>query len=347
MIKPRRLERLNAALFYLLLALLIWLVYLIVQPFLQPLAWAAVLAILITPWHRRLAARWGNSEAALAATAAITVGLIVPVTFLSIYFVREGVQAAEQIQGLAASGRLDWAARLWSSLASVMGMGNVSFSALLQDVAKSVAALLAGSLASLVANVLRVVLDAFLLLFAFFFFLRDGRAIMFFIRRLLPFEEALREKILAEAQKLIHASITVSAIIALVQGAICGIAFALAGISEPLFWGVLMSFFSLLPVVGAWIIWLPVAVWMLLTRQFGGALLLFGLCGGIAGTADNILRPLLMSGTGRLNSLMIFISVLGGIAAFGMIGLVLGPIIFAVALVILDVYARAQDHDVM
>jgi predicted PurR-regulated permease PerM len=330
---------LNSALFYAAVALLIWLVFRIVTPFLVPLGWAAILAILIYPLCGRLAARWGTSRAALASTIGVLLGLVVPGGLLTVLFVREGLQAAQGLQDLVANGRLDWVARLWASLAQRLGT-NVDFSTLLQDAAKNIAAFLAGSLGGLLANVVRVILDLFLMLFALFFFLRDGESIMATLRRLFPFEEPLRERMLAEAQQLIHASVSVSLLIAVVQGSVCGFAFAVVGIGAPIFWGLVMSFMALLPVIGSWPIWLPVAIWFLASGSIVRGVLLLILCGGIAGTLDNFLRPMLMSGRSSLGGLSVFISVLGGIAAFGMIGLVLGPIIFATASALLDVYAR-------
>jgi predicted PurR-regulated permease PerM len=197
-------------------------------------------------------------------------------------------------------------------------------------------------LGAIVANVVRLILYLFLLLFALFFFLRDGKSIVSMVRCLLPFDEALRERMLTEAQQLIQASVTVSLAIAVVQGTVCGLAFALVGIGTPLFWALVMSFLALLPIVGAWPVWLPVAIWMLATGQVGRGILLLVMCGAIAGTIDNLLRPLLLSGRSRLDGLMVFVSVLGGIAAFGMIGLVLGPVIFATALAVLDVYTHSS-----
>lgn len=338
----RKLERLSAVLFYAAVALLVWLVFLILQPFLEPLGWAAVLAILLAPWHSRLAARWGPTRAAIVETAGVTLGLVVPGVLLSIYFIREGIQAAQGLQELVASGRLDAAARVWASMARSFGLRDVELGSLLQDAARSAAAFLAGSLGAIVANVVRLILYLFLALFALFYFLRDGKGIMARARRLLPFDEPLRERMLREAQRLIQASVTVNLTIAIVQGTICGVAFALVGISTPLFWALVMSFLALLPVVGAWPVWLPVAIWMLATRQIGSGIFLLAMCGGLAGTIDNILRPLLLSGRSRLDGLMAFVSVLGGIAAFGMIGLVLGPIIFAMALAVLEVYTHSS-----
>jgi predicted PurR-regulated permease PerM len=340
MTESGKIERLSSAIFYAAVALLIWLVFQIISPFLVPLGWAVILAILVHPLHNRLAARWGASRAALVSTIGVMVGLIAPGGLLSFYFVREGLQAAQSFQELAASGRLEWAARLWASLAQRFGMGNVDLSTLLQEAARNVAEFLAGSLGGFLANVLRVILDLFMIVFALFFLLRDGDSIMTTVRRLLPFEEPLRERILADAQQLIYASVSISLLIAVVQGTVCGTAFALVGIGEPIFWALVMSFMALLPVLGSWPVWLPVAMWLLATGSIGRGIVLLVLCGGVAGTIDNFMRPALMSGRSCLSSLSVFISVLGGIAAFGMIGLVLGPIIFATVSALLDVYTR-------
>jgi predicted PurR-regulated permease PerM len=335
-----RSKRLSTALFYVVVALLVWLVFQIVSPFLVPLGWAAILAILINPLHKRLAVRWGAPRAALASTIGVMVCFIVPGALLGFVFVREGLQAAQGFQDLAASGRLDWAARLWASLAQRLGMSNVDLSSLLQDAARNVAAFLAGSLGGLLANLLRVILDLFIMLFALFFLLRDGQSIMTTVRRLLPFEEPLRERLLVEAQQLIYASVSIGLMIAVVQGTVCGVAFALVGIGGPIFWALVMSFMALLPVIGAWPVWLPVAIWLLATGSIGRGIVLLVLCGGVAGTIDNVMRPVLMSGRSSLGGLSVFVSVLGGIAAFGMIGLVLGPILFATVAALLDVYTR-------
>jgi predicted PurR-regulated permease PerM len=106
------------------------------------------------------------------------------------------------------------------------------------------------------------------------------------------------------------------------------------------FWGVVMAFLSLLPVVGAWPVWIPTAIWLFSTGHSGRALILVGICGGLGATIDNILRPLILGGRASLNGLLVFISVLGGIAVFGVLGVVLGPIVVATAVGVLDVYSE-------
>jgi len=162
------------------------------------------------------------------------------------------------------------------------------------------------------------------------------------IRLFLPFEEGMREKMLAEARDLIFASVTTSLVIAAVQGILCGSAFAMVGLDSSLFWGVVMGFLSLLPVVGAWPVWIPASIWLFSTGHFVRALILIGICGGLGATIDNILRPILLGGRSTLNALLVFISVLGGIAVFGVLGVVLGPIVIATAVGVLDVFSQKE-----
>jgi predicted PurR-regulated permease PerM len=129
--------------------------------------------------------------------------------------------------------------------------------------------------------------------------------------------------------------------VALVQGAIGGISFAVLGLGAPVFWGVTMAFFSLLP-LGAWIVWLPVAVWLLLTGEIGRGIALVAVGAGGISLIDNFLRPMLLAGRTQMNGLLVFISLLGGIATFGLLGLVLGPVIMATAISFVDAYATER-----
>jgi len=133
-------------------------------------------------------------------------------------------------------------------------------------------------------------------------------------------------------------------VVAAVQGAIGGLAFAVLGLGAPIFWGVMMAFFALLP-LGAWVIWSPVAGWLLLTGQIGRGIALIAIGAGVVGLIDNILRPILMSGRTQMNGLLVFISLLGGLATFGLLGLVLGPIIMATTISFVDAYATERRDE--
>jgi predicted PurR-regulated permease PerM len=157
----------------------------------------------------------------------------------------------------------------------------------------------------------------------------------------LPFDASFREGRIRETAELIRASISSGVIVALVQGAIGGLTFAILGLGAPVFWGVIMAFFSLLP-LGAWIVWTPVAIWLLVTGETGRGIALAIIGAGGISLIDNFLRPILLSGRTQMNGLLVFISLLGGIAAFGLLGLVLGPVIMATAISFVDAYATER-----
>ena len=179
-------------------------------------------------------------------------------------------------------------------------------------------------------------------MFALFYFIRDGDAIMNGLRNALPLGETLREQVFGETRILVHASVRVALVIAAVQGLLGGLAFTVVGIGSPFFWGAAMAFLALLPVVGTTPIWVPTTVWLFATGQPTRATILLVILRGLVATIDNFLRPILLSGSARLNGLLVFISVLGGVAAFGMLGIVLGPLVIATAKSALDVYARSE-----
>ena len=337
-----RAEDLSTMMLYGAIFVLGWLVFLIFQPFLVPLGWAGVLAVLFYGHYQRLARRWNRTQAAAAGTAGVTLVLIVPALFLMLLFVREGTQAIQALRDGATAGQFDWVNRTWNRLAVRLGDTETNLPAILQQGAERAASFLAARLGTVVRNIALFFFELFVTLFALFFFFRDGEGILTFVRRIQPFEEKVWDRILTQTHDLIQASVAVTALIAATQGCLGGIAFAIVGIRSAVFWGVVMAFLSLLPVVGSWPVWVPAAVWLFATGHVARGAVLVGICLGLVGTIDNFMRPYLMSGHARLNALLVFISVLGGIAAFGLLGVVLGPIVVAAVMSLLDVYRRPE-----
>jgi predicted PurR-regulated permease PerM len=336
-------ERFGDVLFYGMILLLVYLVYRIFEPFLMPLGWAAVFAVIFYSLNKRLEQRWGRNLSAALSTAGVTLILIVPALLLMTLFVREGIDATRDLQASMAAGEFGGFNRAWGWIAAhIAAQPDVNLPGLVRQGASRLGGYLASELGAVLRNIALFLFELVVMLFALFYFLRDGAAIMRRIRLFLPFEEAVREKMLAEARDLIFASVTTSLVIAAVQGIICGGAFAIVGVGSPLFWGVVMAFLSLLPVVGAWPVWILAAIWLFSTGHAARALLLVGVCGGLGSTIDNILRPVLLGGRSSLNGLLVFISVLGGIAVFGALGVVLGPIVVATAVGVLDVYSEKE-----
>lgn len=334
-------NRFSNVLFYGVVLCLAYLVFLIFQPFLVPLGWAAVFGVILYSLNKRFERKYGRTRSAALITLGVTLILIVPVLLLSAMFVREGIAAAVNIQAAMEGGGYGWVSHAWGWIATKIAAEGiiVDVPGLVRQGASRAGEYMATELGRIIRNIVVFLFELFVMLFALFYFLRDGDSILDRFRLFLPFEEAMTERMLSEARELIFASVTTSLVIAAVQGLICGIAFAVVGLGSAIFWGVVMGFLSLLPVVGAWPVWIPATIWLFSTGHAGRAIVLIGICGALGATIDNILRPVLLGGRASLNGLLIFISVLGGIAVFGVLGVVLGPIVVATTVGILDVYS--------
>ena len=336
-------DRLAIALAWVGLAALLYLVFLVVDPFLTPLGWAGVLAIIFYPIYERLERRWGAGRAAAATTVAATLLVVGPVFLVMTAFIREALDAATDFQRAFAEGRFGWIEGVWRALERRVPVAQrVDLAAMATDWARQSAVFLAAQSAFVLRNIAVFLFDLVIALFATFFLLRDSRALMLAIRRMLPMDEAARERLIAQTRELVSVSVTSSGIVAAIQGMLGGLVFAAVGIDAAVFWGVVMAFFCLLT-LGAWVVWLPAAVLLAAGGSIGRALIVAGLGFGIVSAIDNVLRPALLSGGARMNGLLILMALLGGMRVFGPLGLVLGPILVATALALLRTYLAAND----
>lgn len=331
-------------LFYLLALVLAYLVYRIFAPFLVALAWAAVLVVLSYPAYEWLARRWGRSAAAAAAAAGVTLALIVPALLAMIAFVREGVETVQSIHLGFEAGHFQWLSDLWARIQQRFPAAALNLTGSLHRYAERAAGYVGMRLGVLARNTAVFLFHLGVTILAMFYLFRDGPALLVRLRELLPFDAPHRERMLRRARDLIFASVTSTLAGAAAHGILGGLAFTLAGIRAPLFWGVMMGFCSLVPVVGTALVWIPISASLLLEGRPGHGILLAALCLVIVALVDNVFRPWLMSGRGELSGLLVFVSVLGGIGVFGMLGVVLGPIVVATAASVLELYSpHAQD----
>jgi predicted PurR-regulated permease PerM len=185
-------------------------------------------------------------------------------------------------------------------------------------------------------NVLGVTVNVLVTLLASFYLFRDGPALMRFVRAVVPLDPGYLERLLAIIENVLFASVLSSFAVAAVQGALGGIAFWIVGIPAPVLWGMLMMLAAFIPFVGAAIIWGPAAIYFLFSGNYTNAAILVFAGIFVVGTVDNVLRPILISGRVELNGLLVLISVVGGIGAFGLLGIVLGPVLIAVAVAVLE-----------
>ncbi len=336
-------QRSTTLLFYGCVILLGYLLFRLFEPFLRPLAWAAIFAAFFHSRHKKLEGRFSRGAAAGISTAAVALIIVVPFVLVMMAFIQEATETLQGVDLVSGSSRgIERVQGAWSWLQRQrFGRDIPNLEDVLRMATSRVAGFVAEGAGFLARSVVLVVVNVVIMLFALFFFFRDGDEIMGRLRRVLPFDPSFREGRIRETADLIRASISSGLIVALVQGTIGGITFALLGLGAPIFWGVTMTFFSLLP-LGAWIVWFPVALWLLLTGELvrGISLAVIG-AGGIS-MIDNFLRPMLLAGRTQMNGLLVFISLLGGISAFGLLGLVLGPVVMAAAISFVDAYATER-----
>jgi predicted PurR-regulated permease PerM len=324
-------DRFAQLLFYAVVLLMAYLVFLVIRPFLAPLAWAAVFAMMFNQVQVRLSDRLGPSRGALVTTLMAAVLIVGPAVTLVSVLAREVPQVIEYVQQASASAPVQ-IERLWDA---VRARSPVALpedpTMLLRDGLQRVLAFLAPRAGAVVADLFATLASLFVMLFALFFLLRDRQTVGRQVRDLLPFPERERDRLMTDTRDLVVASVGAGLLVAAVQGAIGGIAFWLLGIRAPVVWGVAMAICALIPVVGSALVWAPAALWLLFSGDITRAIIL-GIVGVVGiGMVDNILRPLLLSGRTSTSGLVVFLGLLGGVSAFGFIGLVLGPIVLVTA----------------
>lgn len=319
----------------LLMAGLLYLVWRIVTPLWQPVTWAILLGALLAPTTARLAARLGNRPrlASSLMTVAVVLLLLLPVLALGGAVAAQAAQLLNSIDtsslhtsnlDLAAfpvlAGPLRWLeATAGLSLAQIEGWVVMGAKRLLEFVATSGGAVFLGALGT--------IMKFLLMLFVLFFMLRDGPRIAQTLVRMLPIETRLRGKLWRHLIDVTRAVFMGIGLTALAQGTLLGIGFAIAGLPSPLLFGVLGALFALVPIVGTTIVWVPATLWLLSQDQLPYAIFIIAWGVVVVGAVDNVLRPVLISGRTEVPTLAVFIGVMGGISAFGFIGLFLGPIV--------------------
>ena len=336
-------QRSTTLLFYGCIILLGYLLYQLFEPFLTPLAWAAIFAAFFHSKHKRLERRFGRAAASSISTAAVALIIVVPFVLIGWAFIQEATQTIGSVDLASGSSKgLERVQTAWGWLQQQRyGRDIPDLEDALKMGTSRIAGLVAEGAGALLRNTVVLIVNVIIMLFALWFFFRDGDAIMTRLRRVLPFDPSFREGRIRETAELIRASISSGVVVALVQGGIGGLMFLLLGLGAPVFWGVMMAFFSLLP-LGAWIVWMPVSVWLMLTGDVGRGIALLAVGAGGISLIDNFLRPMLLAGRTQMNGLLVFISLLGGISTFGLLGLVLGPVIMAAAISFVDAYATER-----
>ncbi|HSV59479.1 MAG TPA: AI-2E family transporter [Variovorax sp.] len=326
----------------------------ILLPFAGAVMWAIALAILFTPIYRRLVRRIGGRRnlAALITLTVASVIVVLPLIMIAMSLVNEVAQVSQRIR----AGEISFATYFQQVVAVIprwaldllnrLGLGNVE--ALFAKVAQGAAAAsqqIATHALSIGQNAFEFLVSCGLMLYMLYFLLRDGAELSATVRNALPLARPHADFLLNKFTTVIRATVKGNIVVAIVQGVIGGLALWALGVQGSLLLGVIMTLLSLLPAVGAALIWLPVAIYFLATGAVWQGFTLMGIGVFVIGLVDNLLRPLLVGKDTQMPDYIVLMSTIGGIALFGINGFVIGPVIAAIFMAAWHVFAAAAADE--
>ena len=325
----------------------------ILQPFYGTILWGTVIALLFVPLFRRLLPRLKQrrTPAALLTLLVVLVVAILPLALVTAALAREATGVYERLQSGALNPSLyfrglfnalpDWLSALLERF------GQVDFNTLQKRIADTLSQgsqFIAAQALSIGQNTFEFIVDLFVTLYLAFFLIRDGDQLARELRHAMPLAPAHQKELLGKFTVVIRATVKGNLLVAALQGLLGGLAFWFLGVNGALLWAVLMAFLSLLPAVGAALVWLPVALYFLMTGAIwqGLALIAWGVL--VIGLVDNLLRPILVGKDTRMPDYVVLISTLGGMAVLGINGFVLGPTIAAMFIAVWHIYATTRPR---
>jgi predicted PurR-regulated permease PerM len=330
-------------------ALALYLCWLMMRPFIGVLAWAVVLVIVFYPVHQRLRSRMGRpSLSALLSCVLVVVLAVFPLALLTVAVAEELSQAVPNLPAQISTlmnpetslfGRLsDW-------IQGRFGIDTTRSEQFMADQLQRAGQFLLGLSWNLAGNIASGIVKAFFVVFTMYYLFRDGDKIVDKLPAALPLERKQSEAIIARTREVVSASVYGIVVIASLQGLLGGIAFWVLGLPSPLLWAVLMTFVCMIPVLGSFLVWLPLAIYLAASGHWTKAILLVVWGALVISTIDNFLRPKWMKNQTRLHELLVFFSVLGGISVFGLLGIILGPVVLAITLGLLQTFRVHQTAD--
>ena len=339
--------------FFVLLLLVVSLGFLwVLSPFYGAVFWGAVFAIVFAPLHARLLRVMPTRRTLTAALALLFILLLVifPLGLLSALLVQEAGVVFQRLQ----TGELSFSlyfqqiyAALPDWVTGLLGRFGLTDMALVQErIAGSLtqgSQFFATQALSIGQNTFDFLMSFFIMLYLLFFFLRDGSTLGRRMMDTLPLEGDIKRDLSGKFITVIRATVKGNIVVAMVQGALGGLIFWILDIHAPVLWGTLMAFLSLLPAIGAAIVWLPVAIYFLATGAVLNGLLLAAFGVLVIGLVDNVLRPLLVGKDTKLPDYVVLMSTIGGMALFGLNGFVIGPVIAAMFIAAWDLFSISRQ----
>lgn len=346
------------AFFFALLLVLLYGAFLILRPFLKALIWAAILAVLFYPAYAWLvkAFKGKTTLAALTIISLITLVVVLPGIQVIGFLADEVAELVKTVAALVNGESLEswkenpWIRSLlrwWSMLG--IGLAQLKFEVDWKKVVVEGAQVSSGAILSqakgVAQNLFLFVANVLLVLVTLFFFLRDGATFCYRLRRLLPMDPEHQERLFSNIVNAVTAVVHGCLVVGMIQGFLAGLAYWVLGVPYALVWGVVTAFFALLPVGGSTLVTVPASIYLFVQGDIIRGVLLLIWALGVVGTVDNVLKPIFIGSRLKLPILVLFFGILGGLAVFGALGLVLGPVLLALLAALLDLYIEAYGSD--
>jgi len=317
-----------------------------IRSFVMTLLVAAIFAGLSRPLYLAILDAVGGRQslASLLTIALLFFAVLGPLAFVLGIVVQQAVQFAQSV-GPALRPFVEDPRRLQAQLSQIPGLERLQpflpqIAERAAQAATALAGLLAGWISGATSSVLVFLLNLLILVYAMFFFFIEGPSQLRVVLSYLPFSESENQRLLARFLSVSRATLKGTLLIGVIQGTINGTGFWIVGLPAPAFWGAVMIILSVIPAIGGALVWIPAAIWLALSGRWLLALVLLGICGGIAGTLDNLLRPRLVGHDTKMPDLLILVSTLGGLGLFGIAGLILGPLVAALFLTMWEIVGQ-------
>ena len=316
--------------------------------FVKPLLLAAIFSGLAHPLYRWVKVRIGGRQALASVTTLIILLLVVvvPLTGLLGMIAGQAFQVSEVVgpwiqERIQEPSRLQALIPEWVPFRDKLVPYRSQIMETLGELAKKTGTFLFNSLQATTRGTVSFLFSLVIMLYAMFFFLIDGRTLLDKILGLAPLSGEDKERIVDNFVSVTRATVKGTLVIGVVQGGLAGLAFAVVGIEGAMFWATIMAVLSVVPGIGAALVWVPAVVYLLATGQMAAGIGLMIWCAGVVGTADNVLRPRLVGKDTKMPDLLILLATLGGLMMFGAAGIIIGPIVAALFLTVWNLYGAA------
>lgn len=319
--------------------IVLYLCYRLLQPFLPSLSWALALAIVAYPMHRWIAGKVGRPNiAATLSVILVSILLIAPAIFVVYQISRETATQAKQVEEKAKNGQWREAMQRYPRLQQPLEWAEANID--VRATAANAVNAVTGDVGKIVMGSAAAAAQLLITLLILFYLFRDRVPAVKLMRSLLPMSDAEASMLFHRVADTVFATVYGRVMTAMVQGALGGIMFFFLKLPAPILWGVVMGLLSIVPVLGSFVIWIPAAIYLAVEGRIGAAGILTVWGTVVIGLIDNLIGPILVGDRLKMHPLPVFFAILGGLAAFGGAGLILGPVILALADGLLDIWRR-------